>query len=158
MQTFLGTLSSIVAATTASQSMPQDTQHRSSLQSICRHLTVHQHVQVSNLEAQVSQQQQLIKQLEDDLAAAGSMSGGVAVAAPGTPPAGGSGSSFSAVLGGAVSRSTEEAGGGGGDTVDISMLRVLVGQRDRLRQRVQELEEQLATTKQELQVGLSTAY
>jgi homeobox protein cut-like len=102
-------------------------------------------LRVSDLEAQVSDQQQLIAQLEDDLRAAAS----AGVGAQGLLGAGPLGS-HSSDSGGAAAGVLGDATAAAGDHAEVSVVRVLAGQRDRLRQRVQELEEGLAAAKQEV--------
>ena len=101
--------------------------------------------QLADLEAKASDQEQLIHQLEEDLRAA---AGSAAVAAA----AGIAGISSPAASG------RDAAGSGTGEGLmadqsgsEGSMVRVLAGQRDRLRTRVRELEEQLAMTATQLQ-------
>jgi homeobox protein cut-like len=101
--------------------------------------------QVSELEGKLEDKEALVKQLEEDLletrgaakAAAGaqraallSLDGAGSLDAP--TPRGGGGASFSGV-------------GSGAD--EESVVRVLVGQRERLRARVKELEEQLSAAR-----------
>jgi homeobox protein cut-like len=102
-------------------------------------------LRVSDLEAQVSDQQQLIEQLEDDLRAAAS----AGVGAQGLLAAGALGSHPSD-SGGVAAGVLGDTNAAAGDHAEMSVVRVLAGQRDRLRQRVQELEEGLAAAKQEV--------
>jgi homeobox protein cut-like len=102
--------------------------------------------QLADLAAKTSDQEQLIHQLEEDLrAAAGSAAVAAAVAGiAGMPNAAASGRD--ATGSGTGEGLVSDQGGSEG-----SMVRVLAGQRDRLRTRVQELEQQLATTAAQLQ-------
>jgi homeobox protein cut-like len=110
---------------------------------------------VSDLQEQLQQKSDLISRLEDDLlavrqgtaaAAVGAAAGSAATAAAASGLAGAAGSSS---LSGPLASADDDAGG----SSDSRMLRVLVGQRDRLKQRVQELELQLAATRGELQTA-----
>lgn len=94
-------------------------------------------LQVSELQDQLQQKQELVSRLEEDLLA---VRQGPAEA--GSPAATA-----------AAAADAELANGDLAHGTDTHMMRVIVGQRDRLRQRVQELELQLANTQAELQTA-----
>ncbi|KXZ54818.1 hypothetical protein GPECTOR_4g889 [Gonium pectorale] len=109
---------------------------------------------VVDLEAQLAEQVSLVRQLEEDLLAsraaeqrlAATGSGGAAAAI-------GMGSASSPNVAGLVGG----AAGGDADDGDASMLRVLCAQRDRLRARCHDLEEELTRLRAELTATKSAA-
>lgn len=110
--------------------------------------------QVSELQEQLQQRLDLIGRLEEDLLAVrqGSAGPAAAVEAAGAAQGGAAAAAASGPAGVAGSGSPpahEDAS----SSSESHMLRVLVGQRDRLKQRVQELELQLAATRGELQTA-----
>ncbi|GBF98384.1 hypothetical protein Rsub_10779 [Raphidocelis subcapitata] len=93
--------------------------------------------QLADAEARLSEREALIKQLEEDLLSG--RAGGAPPPAPASGPA--------PLPAPALSASLDGGGGGGGEGGEDSLARVLAGQRDRLRARVKELEEQLAAAR-----------
>uniref|UniRef100_A0A383WP23 Protein CASP n=1 Tax=Tetradesmus obliquus TaxID=3088 RepID=A0A383WP23_TETOB len=111
--------------------------------------------QVAELQEQQQQQSDLISRLEDDLLAVrqGTAGTAAAAAAPGTAAAAAATGLVGAAGSGSLPAPLASADDDANSSSDSHMLRVLVGQRDRLKQRVGELELQLAATRGELQTS-----
>eukprot|EP01026_Neomeris_dumetosa_P068501 TRINITY_DN670_c0_g2_i2.p1 TRINITY_DN670_c0_g2~~TRINITY_DN670_c0_g2_i2.p1 ORF type:complete len:683 (-),score=134.99 TRINITY_DN670_c0_g2_i2:879-2882(-) len=101
--------------------------------------------ELSELKGELEGKTELVKQLEEDLVAAENVGHG------GSGQQGGEGDKVPQLGGGDGEADNNEGGG------DTSMVQVLVSQRERLRKRVQSVEEQLATTQQQLKEAKSRA-
>lgn len=107
--------------------------------------------QVSELEAQLSEREALVKQLEDDLLASRAAERRLAIGPNATS------SSDMLRAGSSGNMGAGDAGGEDAEDGNASMVRVLCSQRDRFRARVHDLEEELTRARAELHAAKSDA-